>query len=564
MDGADNIIGEEPGTRAGQAAFGERRFGAVNWLGLWTLYVKEVRRFMKVVTQTVVAPVISTLLFLIVFTQAFGSARPDINGVPFVEFLAPGLIMMAVLTNAFTNSSSSILIAKVQGSIVDVLMPPLSPAELTVAFVAGAVTRGFIVGFITAVTSAAFMFANGAPMRLEAIGAIVYFATAAALIFAMLGVIGGIWAEKFDQLAAVTNFVITPLTFLSGTFYSVDRLPEPFRTISQYNPVYYLIDGFRSGFTGHAESSLVVGVGLTFGLIVIFGVGESAVRGRVVRLAGVMDGILQAHQFPDELSELVGEAACLVAMMGAALKFDGKLIFQAQGDGPASLVVADYTAGGGLRATGKHHGADAVAGKSGAAALLGKGHIAMTIDQGPEMERYQGVTPIEGDTLGAAAVAYFRQSEQIPTIVKLAVGRLSAPGQAEAWRAGGVMLQYMPGEGGVRERGEEVIMGDDDQEIWDRAAAFVETIQDDELLDPSIAPETLLYRLFHEDGVRVYDPQSVHAACGCNGETIAAVLARYTADDLKDMVEDGAIKVTCEFCRKDYRFSASGELLETS
>ncbi|MHA7871321.1 MAG: ABC transporter permease [Hyphococcus sp.] len=272
MDGANDINVETPAAPARDAVFGERRFGAVNWLGLWTLYVREVRRFIKVVTQTVVAPVISTLLFLVVFTQAFGAARPDINGVPFIEFLAPGLIMMAVLTNAFTNSSSSILIAKVQGSIVDVLMPPLSPSELTVAFVAGAVTRGFLVGFITAVTSAGFMAFNGAPMRIEAVWAIMYFATAAAVIFAMLGVVGGVWAEKFDQLAAVTNFVITPLTFLSGTFYSVDRLPEPFRTISQYNPVYYLIDGFRYGFTGQAESHLGVGVAATLVLMAAFGV----------------------------------------------------------------------------------------------------------------------------------------------------------------------------------------------------------------------------------------------------------------------------------------------------
>lgn len=271
MDGADKISVETALDQQFQANFGERRFGAVNWLGLWTLYMKEVRRFMKVVTQTVVAPVISTLLFLIVFTQAFGSARPDINGVPFVEFLAPGLIIMAVLSNAFTNSSSSILIGKVQGSIVDVLMPPLSAAELTVAFVAGAATRGFIVGLITAITSAGFMVANGAPMRIEAVWAILYFSTAAALIFAMLGVVAGIWAEKFDQVAAVTNFVITPLTFLSGTFYSVERLPEPFRTASHYNPVYYLIDGFRFGFTGQAESNLLVGVVMTLALIAIFG-----------------------------------------------------------------------------------------------------------------------------------------------------------------------------------------------------------------------------------------------------------------------------------------------------
>ena len=266
MDGARDIAARQ--NLQNQARFGARRFGAVNWLGLWTLYVKEVRRFLKVVTQTVVAPVVSTLLFLVVFTQAFGASRPAVDGVPYVEFLAPGLMMMAVLTNAFTNSSSSILIGKVQGNIVDVLMPPLSAAELTVAFVAGAATRGLLVGFITGVTSAAFMASTGAEMRIEALGAVFYFAIAAAMIFAMLGVIGGVWAEKFDNLAAVTNFVITPLTFLSGTFYSIERLPGPFQTASHFNPVFYLIDGFRSGFTGVAESSLGVGVLITMALMI--------------------------------------------------------------------------------------------------------------------------------------------------------------------------------------------------------------------------------------------------------------------------------------------------------
>ena len=253
-------------TDSSDPSFGVRRFGAVNWLGLWTLYAKEVRRFIKVIAQTVIAPVISTLLFLVVFTQAFGASRPDIAGVSFIAFLAPGLIIMAVLTNAFTNSSSSLIIGKVQGSIVDVLMPPLSPLELTVAFVAGAATRGLLVGFITAITSAVFMALNGAPMQIANLWVIFYFATIAALIFAMLGVIGGIWAEKFDQLAAVTNFLITPLTFLSGTFYSVERLPEPFRSASQFNPVYYMIDGFRSGFTGVTEADRTVGIGLTLAI----------------------------------------------------------------------------------------------------------------------------------------------------------------------------------------------------------------------------------------------------------------------------------------------------------
>lgn len=251
--------------------FGQRRFGMVNWLGLWTLYIREVRRFIKVLAQTVIAPVISTLLFLIVFTQAFAGSRPAINGVPFVEFLAPGLIMMAIITNAFSNSSSSLIIGKVQGSIVDVLMPPLSPAELTSALVAGAATRGLLVGAITAVTSAIYMLAIGHSMSISNPLTILYFATTSALVFAMLGVIGGIWADKFDQLAAVTNFVITPLTFLSGTFYAVERLPDPFRTISLFNPVYYLIDGFRSGFTGVAEANIAAGIGFTF--LVVTGLG---------------------------------------------------------------------------------------------------------------------------------------------------------------------------------------------------------------------------------------------------------------------------------------------------
>lgn len=240
--------------------FGERRFGAVNWLGLKTLIAKEVRRYLKVSFQTIFAPLISTILFLIVFIQAVGSGRAAIGGVPYVEFLAPGLIMMAILTNAFANSSSSIIIGKVQGSIVDILMPPLSASELTFAFVVGAASRGLLVAVVTAATSAVFMAMSSTPMHVSDLWAVAYFSTAAALMFGMLGVIGGVWADKFDQLAAFTNFVITPLTFLSGTFYAINNLPEPFLTISRFNPVFYLIDGFRYGFIGHAEAPVVVGV----------------------------------------------------------------------------------------------------------------------------------------------------------------------------------------------------------------------------------------------------------------------------------------------------------------
>ncbi len=241
-------------------AFGERRFGAVNWLGLQTLFVKEVRRYLKVSFQTIFAPLISTVLFLVVFIQAVGSGRADVGNVPYVEFLAPGLVMMAILTNAFANSSSSIIIGKVQGSIVDVLMPPLSASELTAAFVIGAASRGLLVGVVTALTCAVFMALSSAPMHLYHPWAALYFSAAAAMMFGMIGVIGGVWADKFDQLAAVTNFVITPLTFLSGTFYAITKLPEPFLTLSHFNPVFYLIDGFRYGFIGIAEAPLMTGV----------------------------------------------------------------------------------------------------------------------------------------------------------------------------------------------------------------------------------------------------------------------------------------------------------------
>jgi ABC-2 type transport system permease protein len=250
--------------------FGERRFGRVNWLGLQTLLEKEVRRFLKVSFQTIVAPVISTLLFLLVFMQALGG-RADVGGVPYVEFLAPGLVMMAILTNAFANSSSSIIIGKVQGSIVDVLMPPLSASELTVAFVIGAAARGLLVGAVTAATSALFMAGSSSPMQIEHPFAIIFFATLASMMFGFLGIIGGVWADKFDQLAAVTNFVITPLTFLSGTFYAIRALPEPFLTFSHFNPVFYLIDGFRYGFTGAAEAPLWLGAAVSLGITAALG-----------------------------------------------------------------------------------------------------------------------------------------------------------------------------------------------------------------------------------------------------------------------------------------------------
>lgn len=232
-----------------------RRFGAVNWLGFWTLYLREVRRFLKVFMQTVVAPVVTTLLFLAVFMLAFGGQRHEIGGTPYLEFLAPGLIMMAMVQNAFANTTSSLMIAKVQGSIVDVLMPPLSPLELTCGLALGGVTRGLLVG-IAVVSAMAFV----VPIRIPHPGPVLFHAFAASLLLSVLGIIGGIWAEKYDHIAAVTNFVVTPLSFLSGTFYSIANLPPLWHRIALANPFFYMIDGFRYGFIGQAEGSLAVGV----------------------------------------------------------------------------------------------------------------------------------------------------------------------------------------------------------------------------------------------------------------------------------------------------------------
>jgi ABC-2 type transport system permease protein len=232
-----------------------RRFGAVNWLGFWTLYEREVRRFLKVGMQTVGAPVVTTLLFLAIFLLALGGQQRQAGGVPYVEFLAPGLIMMAMTQNAFANTSSSLIIAKVQGNIVDVLMPPLSPAELTLGFALGGVTRGLVVG---AVVAAAMALA--APLHMAHPALALFHAVAASLLLSLLGMLGGIWADKFDHIAAVTNFVVTPLAFLSGTFYSIEQLPEAWRAVALANPFFYMIDGFRCGFIGRADASVAAGI----------------------------------------------------------------------------------------------------------------------------------------------------------------------------------------------------------------------------------------------------------------------------------------------------------------
>ena len=238
-----------------------RRFGAINWQGLWTLYLREVRRFLKVSMQTLFAPVVTTLIFLMIFLLAMNGQSRTIDGVPFLQFLAPGLVMMSVTQNAFANTTSSIMIMKMQGNIVDLLMPPLSALELTLGFALGGLTRGLMVGAV--VTAAMAVFVH---IGIASVWATLFFASAASLMLSVLGVIGAIWAEKFDHLAAVTNFVVTPLAFLSGTFYSIEQLPPLWHSIALCNPFFYMIDGFRYGLTGRAEAPLSLGVAMLVGV----------------------------------------------------------------------------------------------------------------------------------------------------------------------------------------------------------------------------------------------------------------------------------------------------------
>lgn len=238
-----------------------RDYHGFNWAGFRTLYLREVRRFWKVGMQTLAAPVVTALLYMMVFVVAVRGAAPPVHGTEFATFVAPGLIMMSVLNNAFANSSSSLLQAKMNGLMGDFLTPPLTPLEQVGAFALGAATRGLVVGSVTWLAVLPF-----AQLPITHLWAVLYFAVGAALILGFLGIMSGLWAEKFDQMAVVTNFIIMPLTFLSGTFYLVERLPEPFRTASHFNPFFYLIDGFRFGFIGHAEGSLLTGVLMTAGL----------------------------------------------------------------------------------------------------------------------------------------------------------------------------------------------------------------------------------------------------------------------------------------------------------
>jgi ABC-2 type transport system permease protein len=248
-------IAAQPSIQAPVQTLAPRHYSTVNWVGLHTLYMKEVRRFMSVATQTILAPMVTTLLFLAVFVLALGHAVDRVAGAPYMAFLAPGLIMMAITQNAFANTSSSILISKLQGNIVDLLMPPLTPLERAIGLAAGGLTRGIVVGIATFVAMVPFVPVTAAHPLF-----ILFHGVMASLLMSLVGIIAGVWAEKFDHMAAITNFIVTPAAFLSGTFYSAERLPPFWQHIAHLNPLFYMIDGFRYGFIGHADGSLAAGI----------------------------------------------------------------------------------------------------------------------------------------------------------------------------------------------------------------------------------------------------------------------------------------------------------------
>jgi molecular chaperone Hsp33 len=306
-------------------------------------------------------------------------------------------------------------------------------------------------------------------------------------------------------------------------------------------------------------------------IVLPFEVSSLDLRGRVVRLGPVIDEILEKHAYPQPVAKLLGEAVVLTVMLGTALKFEGRFILQTQTDGPVRMLVVDFTAPGKVRACArfdKGRVAEAIAaGKTDAAGLLGRGHLAMTIDQGPDMSRYQGLVALDGGTLEDAAHEYFLRSEQIPTRVRLAVAeelRAGKGGASHRWRAGGIMLQFLP-KSPERARVADLHPGDapagvtphvvEEDEAWTEGRALVSTVEDVELIDPSLSSERLVYRLFHEPGVRVFQAGDVRAECSCSRETVESMLKSFSQADRDHMVEDGKISVTCEFCSANYLFA---------
>lgn len=300
--------------------------------------------------------------------------------------------------------------------------------------------------------------------------------------------------------------------------------------------------------------------------IVPFAVDALDVRGRVTRLGPTVDSILSRHDYPAPVAKLLGEAIVLTVLLGASLKFDGRFILQTQTDGPVRMLVVDYRSAGQIRAYAQFDAAE-LAGAGGDATagdLLGRGHLAMTIDQGPDMNRYQGLVALAGGGLEEAAHEYFLRSEQIPTRVRLAVAeelRPGANGVQQRWRAGGLVLQFLP-KSTERMRGADLDPGDapegtaphevPEDDAWVEAQALVGTLTDVELIDPDLSSDRLLFRLFHEHGVRVFRSARLEAKCSCSRERVETILRSFPAEERRGMVEDGLIRVTCEFCNARY------------
>ncbi|HEY8384031.1 MAG TPA: Hsp33 family molecular chaperone [Microvirga sp.] len=301
-------------------------------------------------------------------------------------------------------------------------------------------------------------------------------------------------------------------------------------------------------------------------VVLPFSVEPLDVRGRVVRLGASVDTILTRHGYPDIVARALGEAAALTVLLGSSLKFEGRFQLQTKSDGPVEMIVVDFDAPDRLRATARfdRERVEALPPGTKTAELLGQGILAMTIDQGSDRSRYQGVVALEGQGFEEAAHQYFRQSEQIPTRVRLAVAEQFEAGR-HAYRAGGLLIQFLP-TSPERQRQADFAPGDipeghpsndlampTEDDAWVEAKALVETVEDHELIDPSVSSERLLYRLFHERGVRVFDAQSVHEECRCSQARIMNMMRRFSPEDRRDMVGDnGRIGITCEFCSRVY------------
>jgi len=302
-----------------------------------------------------------------------------------------------------------------------------------------------------------------------------------------------------------------------------------------------------------------------------FEVAKLDLRGRVVRLGPAVDQILARHAYPQPVAKLLGEALVLTVMLGSALKIEGRFILQTQSDGPVRMLVVDFTAPDKVRACArfdKDRVAAAISsGEAGGGPLLGKGHLAMTIDKGPDMNRYQGLVTLNGGSLEDVAQEYFFRSEQIPTRVRLAVAeelRAGSGGATHRWRAGGIMLQFLP-RAAERARVTDLNVGHapdgrephavEEDDAWAEGQAMISTAEDIELIDPSLSSEQLVYRLFHEPGVRVFRASPLRAECSCSRDNVEAMLKSFSQDDRDHMVEEGKISVTCEFCSANYQFA---------